>query len=148
MKSRVLNGAIVVAVISFLSILAFYVRIGDTADSVVVLRAAGMTCGSCSEKIGAALKREKGVAVTEVDVNNGLVIVGYDTKKTRPETIAARVSRTGYESSLYAVLTPDEFKKAAGREIGKNASSSGGCGGCASGGGGCGGNKSIKTQGV
>ncbi|RII24970.1 MAG: copper chaperone [Geobacter sp.] len=130
MKNKVINGVILVAVVTLLSVLAFHVRIGVTADSVAVLRTIGMTCGSCSSKITKELEREKGVAVTEVDIAGGWVIVGYDTKMVHPEKLAQKVSETGFDSKVYAVLTPKEFRQIAGREIGKSASASAGCGGC------------------
>lgn len=121
---------LIITVVTLLVVLAFHVRIGVTADSVAVLRTTGMTCSSCSSKITKALQREKGVAVTEVDVAGGWVIVGYDTKTAHPEKLAQKVSETGFGSDVYAVLTPEEFRQIAGREIGKSASASAGCGGC------------------
>lgn len=121
---------LIITVVTLLVVLAFHVRIGATADSVVVLKTTGMTCGSCSRKITKALEREKGVAVTEVDVDGGWVIVGYDTKAVQPEKLAQKVSETGFGSNVYAVLTPEEYRQVTGRAIGKSASPSTGCGGC------------------
>ncbi|HEY5975145.1 MAG TPA: heavy-metal-associated domain-containing protein [Geobacteraceae bacterium] len=122
--------------VTLLVVLALRVRVGATADSVAVLRTTGMTCGSCSSTISKALEREKGVAVTEVDVDGGWVIVGYDTKTITPENLALKVRDAGFGSNVYAVLTPEEFKRVTGREIGKNASAARGC--CGGKGGGCG----------
>jgi copper chaperone CopZ len=140
MKTRVINLILLVAVVTFLSVLASYVRLGATADSVAVLKTAGMTCGSCSSKITKALEKLKGVAVTEVDVDGGWVIVGYDTKAVKPEALAEKVSGAGFGSNVHVVLTPEQFKQITGRDIGKKASPSGGCGGCGTKGG-CGSNK-------
>lgn len=129
---------LVVTVVTLLVLLAFRVRTGGTADSIAVLRTTGMTCGSCSSKITDALERIKGVAVTEVDIAGGWVVVGYDTKSVKPEVLAEKVKGEGFNSSVHIVLTPEQFKQITGREIGKNASSSGGCGGCGTNGGGCG----------
>ena len=136
---KVSTFLLVIAVITILVVLALRVRIGATADSVVVLKTTGMTCGSCSSKITNVLESVKGVAVTEVDVNGGWVIVGYDTKTVKPESLAEKVRRTGFNSNVYAVLTPEEFKRMTGRTIGQNAAPSKGC--CGNKGGGCGGNK-------
>jgi copper chaperone CopZ len=127
---------LIVTSVTLLVVLAFRVRIGATADSIAVLRTTGMTCGSCSSRITKALERERGVAVTEVDVAGGWVIVGYDTKAVKPENLALKVTETGFGSKVYAVLTPEEFKQVTGREIGKNASAAKGC--CGGKGGGCG----------
>ena len=130
MKNRIINVLILVAAATLLSVLAFYVRIGATADSVAVLKTAGMTCGSCSSKITKALEATQGVAVTEVDVEGGWVIVGYDTKTVKPEALAEKVRTAGFDSRVQEVLTPEQFRQVTGRNIGKNASPSGGCGGC------------------
>lgn len=135
MKNRIVNVVILVSAVTLLSVLAFYVRVGATADSIAVLKTTGMTCGSCSSKITKALETLKGVAVTEVDVEGGWVIVGYDTKTVKPETLAETVNGTGFVSGVHQVLTPEQFKQITGRDIGNNASTSGGCGGCGSKGG-------------
>ena len=141
MKNRIINMVILVSVITLLSVLAFYVKIGATADSVAVLKTTGMTCGSCSSKITKALEALQGVAVTEVDVEGGWVVVGYDTKSVKPEALAEKVSGAGFGSNVHQVLTPEQFKQVTGRDIGKKAAPSGGCGGCGTKGGGCGSNK-------
>lgn len=127
MKNRVINAVILVSAITLLSVLAFYVKIGATADSVAVLKTAGMTCGSCSSKISKALEKLKGVAVTEVDLEGGWVIVGYDTKTVQPEILAAKVSGAGFGSNVHVVLTPEQFKQITGREIGAKAARNSGC---------------------
>ena len=123
---------LVIVAVTILVVLAFHVRIGATADSITVLRTSGMTCSSCSSKITKALESLKGVAVTEVDVEGGWVVVGYDTKAVKPEALAAQVNSTGFDSNVHMVLTPEQFKQITGRDIGMNATPSGGCGGCGS----------------
>jgi mercuric ion binding protein len=130
---------LVLAAITVLVVLAFRIRVGATADSVAVLRTTGMTCGSCSSKISTALETLKGVAVTEVDVEGGWVVVGYDTKTVKPDALAAQVSSAGFGSNVHQVLTPEQFKQITGREIGTKATSNSGC--CGGKGGGCGSNK-------
>jgi copper chaperone CopZ len=127
---KVCTALLIITVFTLLAVLAFHVRIGATADSIAVLRTTGMTCGSCSSKITKSLEGERGVAVTEVDVEGGWVIVSYDTKMIRPEKLAHKVSETGFGSNVYAVLTPEEFRRITGRAIGKNDSHSTGCSGC------------------
>lgn len=139
MRNKIFNSAIIMAVVTLLSVLAFYVKDGATADSVAVLRTIGMTCGSCSSKITEALGSLKGVAATEVDVSGGWVIVGYDTSTLKPETLAEKVKGAGFESNVHQVLTPEQFRQIAGRNIGQK-NSTGGC--CGSGG--CGMNRQTK----
>lgn len=134
MKNIVINSVMVVVAAAVLTLLAFYVRVGATADSVAVLQTAGMTCGSCSAKITEALQQVKGVAVTEVDVEGGWVVVGYDTKTVKPEVLVEKVTGSGFASAVYRVLTPEQFKQITGRDLGKKAAASGCCGGK---GGGC-----------
>lgn len=144
-KKNICTSLLVIAAVALLVVLAFHVRTGATADSIAVLQTTGMTCGSCSSKITQALERENGVAVTEVDVAGGWVIVGYDTKAVKPEALAQKVSQTGFASNIYAVLTPEEFNKVAGREIGKSPSDSKGC--CGARQGGCGAPQQYKAKG-
>ncbi|MBT0663623.1 heavy-metal-associated domain-containing protein [Geobacter pelophilus] len=139
------STALVITAVTLLVVLAFHVRAGATANAVAVLKTTGMTCSSCSSAITKALKRESGVAVTEVDVAGGLVIVGYDTQRTKPETLAQKVSDAGFSSNIYAVLTPEEFKQATGREIGRSASATTGC--CGVNKGGCTNNRQNLAQG-
>lgn len=129
-SKKICTTLLVVLAVTLLVVLASWVRVGATADSIAVLKTTGMTCGSCSSKISKALEREKGVAVTEVDVAGGWVIVGYDPKAIGPEALARKVKETGFSSDVFRVLTPEEFTRLAGREIGKEATAKSGCGGC------------------
>jgi copper chaperone CopZ len=135
MKNRIVNLVILASAVTLLSILAFYVKSGVTADSVAVLKTSGMTCGSCSNRISTALEGVKGVADTEVDVEGGWVVVGYDTKSVKPEALAEKVNGAGFVSKLHQVLTPEQFKQITGRDIGMKTPSSRGCGGCGTNGG-------------
>jgi copper chaperone CopZ len=137
MKKKI-NLILVIMVICVLAAAAFFVRPGITADQVVVLRTGGMTCGSCSDTITKALKRQRGVAVTEIDVEGGWVIASYDSKIVKPEALSDLVNKAGFNSRIQTVLTPDQFKNITGRSIGLQAAG-GGC--CGNKGGGCGSKK-------
>jgi len=128
MGNRIINVTILVAVATLLSVLAFHVRVGATADSIAVLKTTGMTCGSCSRKITKTLEALHGVAVTEVDVEGGWVVVGYDTKAVKPEVLAEKVRDAGFGSKVHLVLTPEQFKQRTGRDICRNVTSSRSCG--------------------
>lgn len=128
MKNKAFNASLVFAVLVLLGVCAFYVRVGATADAVVVLKTSGMTCGVCADKVTKALQGERGVSATEVDLEGGLVIAGYDSKLVAPEKLAQRVVATGYASSVQSVLTPEQFKKIVGRDIGMASTGSGCCG--------------------
>jgi len=128
--NTIINSIILAVAVVFLVALSFRVKTGAAADSIAVLKTTGMTCGSCSSKITTTLETLKGVAVTEVDVEGGWVLVGYDTKIVRPEALVEKVTGAGFASTVHRVLTPGQFKQITGRDIGKNASPAAGCGGC------------------
>src|SRR4051794_24663752 len=107
MKSKLMNSIMILVAVTLLVVLALYVRVGSTADSIAILKTTGMTCGSCSDKISQALEKLSGVAVTEVDVDGGWVLVGYDTKAVKPEALAEKVKEVGFDSTLNQVLTPE-----------------------------------------
>ncbi|MBU5637889.1 heavy-metal-associated domain-containing protein [Geomonas sp. Red69] len=121
MKNKILNSALVLAVVTVLAVFAFYVRVGATADQVVVLRTSGMTCGACVKKITEALQSQRGVAAAEVDLESGLVVAGYDSKQTAPEKLAQAVQKSGFPSQVAQVVTPQQFRSAVGRDIGGKA---------------------------
>jgi copper chaperone CopZ len=133
-KGKIITAGLAIVALVLLTVLALYVRAGATADTIAVLKTDGMTCLSCSETIAKALKREKGVAVSEVDVNGGWVVVGYDSQSVKPETLVQRVTASGFRSNLQTLLTPEQFRQITGREIGMP---DGRPGGCCSGKGGC-----------
>lgn len=132
MKLKILNTSLVLLAVVILVVFACYVRVGATADSVVVLRTSGMTCQSCVKKITTALQSEKGVAAAEVDLAGGVVVAGYDSKQVAPERLAKTVAATGFQSQVANVLTPGQFRAIVGRDVGAKAG--GGCGGCGPGG--------------
>jgi periplasmic mercuric ion binding protein len=136
---KTITTVLVISVVILLVVLGFHVRTGATADSIAVLKTSGMTCGSCSSKITKALESVHGVADTEVDVEGGWVIVGYDTKVVKPEKLVEKVKGTGFGSDIHVVLTPEQFRKITGRAFGQKAAASKGC--CGGKGGGCGGDK-------
>jgi copper chaperone CopZ len=128
MKNKALNTCLILVAVVMLAVFAVYVRVGATADSVVVLNTSGMTCGNCLARVTLALQSERGVAATEVDLERGCVIAGYDSKQTAPEKLARMLSATGFGSTVQAVLTPEQFRKMAGRDIGRQAAGMGCCG--------------------
>lgn len=143
-KKKIFTLLIGITVIALLVTLGLFVRVTPAADQVAVLKTTGMTCSSCSGKINDALRSLKGVAVTEVDVAGGWVIVGYEQKSVKPEVLAEKVSKAGFASAVHMVLTPEQFKQITGRDIGKKANASRGC--CPNGGG-CGSdNKTTKGR--
>lgn len=104
---------------------------GAEADSVVVLKSQGVTCGSCAGKIEKALKEKAGVASVEVDVDNGRVIVAYDAKVAKSETLAETVTSLGYGSSILQNFSAEQYRAMTGRNVASLApAKSGGCACC------------------
>ncbi len=128
MTKKLFNSLLLLVVVVMLSVTAFHVRIGSTADAVVVLKTTGMTCGGCVAKVTDALQSEKGVASAEVDLARGCVIAGYDSKQVAPEKLARRVAAAGFGSTVQEVLTPEQFKKNSGRDICNQMTGPGCCG--------------------
>jgi copper chaperone CopZ len=125
--NKLVNGIIITTTAAFLLVMAFHVNTGATTNSIAVLKTSGMTCSSCSKTISQALERLDGVANTEVDVEGGWVVVGYDTKTIKPETLAVKVSDAGFVSKVHLVLTPEQFKQVTGKDMGAKAAQTSGC---------------------
>jgi copper chaperone CopZ len=123
----IINSTIVTVTVVFLTALAFHINARAAADSVAVIKATGMTCGSCASRITGVLEALKGVATTEVDTAGGWVTVGYDTKSVTAEKLAAKIRNAGFSCTVDQITTPEEFKQLTGRELGRK---SGGCSGC------------------
>ncbi len=56
----------------------------------------GVRCGACSLRIRKALKKLDGVEAVRAGKSKKRVLVDYDSKKTSPSQIAARVEKTGF----------------------------------------------------
>lgn len=117
-RKNIINISLGVVAVLVLVVFAFFVNVSSAAESVAVLRTFGMTCGSCSEKIVNALQKEEGVASVAVDVEGGQVVVNFDPKKVAPERLAAKVTATGYGSSVLNVLTKEEYRALTGKTPG------------------------------
>lgn len=128
-KGKIINIVLVIAVVALLAVFAFSVRIKPTADNVAALKTAGMTCGGCANDIEKALQAKRGVASVEVDVDGGWVVVGYDSKKIKPEVLASTVSGLGYRSRVAELLSVEQFRKITGRNPGERMTRKTGCGG-------------------
>ncbi len=127
-KRSVVNIALLLTVIALLVAGALFVRIRPTADRVVVLSAAGMTCDRCGSAIERALRGKKGVAAVEIDVKGGRVIVAYDSKTTDSAAISTTVGCLGYRNSVANCLSVEQYRKLTGKEPGSNGQA--GCGVC------------------
>jgi copper chaperone CopZ len=132
----IVNSSIILIAAVLLITLAFHVNATTAVNSVAILKTSDMTCGSCSSKISAALGTLKGVAITEVDMKAGWVIVGYDSNSVKPEVLAEKITHTGFNSFVHQVLTPEQFKQTTGKYLGNKTEPGSGC--CGGKGGSCG----------
>lgn len=130
MKLKTQNLIVVGIAAIVLAVFAFFVRVGDRSDSVVVLKTLGMTCESCSRKITNALSSLEGAVSAEVDVAEGRVTIWYDSKMIGPDRLAQTVTASGYGSSILINTTKEEFRAMTGK-IGSSTTPAkgGGCGG-------------------
>ena len=59
----------------------------------------GLTCGSCSEKVTAALQGIEGVHAASVDYQTGLAHVAFDPAKTSEDKLLEAINGTGFTGS-------------------------------------------------
>ena len=57
---------------------------------------AGLTCGSCSEKVSTALKSVEGVVLSAVDYQTGRIEIAYNAEKTDLSKLESAILSTGY----------------------------------------------------
>jgi len=112
-KSGFVRWTVALALVTMLGAGAVFAAF--QADNVTVLKAAGITCGSCAGKIREALETQKGVTAAEVDIESGKVVVWYDGKGTKPETLAAAVTAIGYDSKILQSYSAEEYRQATGK---------------------------------
>ena len=61
----------------------------------------GMTCGTCSDKVTVALIHVEGVKASSVDHETGIATVVYDAGLTNVDTIASKITESGFKASLH-----------------------------------------------
>ena len=57
---------------------------------------AGMTCGTCSDKVATSLKGVDGILLSAVDYQSGRVEVAFDAQKTSLNSIEKAIAGTGF----------------------------------------------------
>ncbi len=58
-----------------------------------------MTCGSCAEKVQAALEGIEGVFASAVDYQNGVARIAFDAKKIDRKALVAAIVSTGFKAA-------------------------------------------------
>jgi periplasmic mercuric ion binding protein len=130
MKNSYTNLILLILTITVLATAASFVKIRATADTVAILQANGITCGSCASAIEKALQKNKGVASVKVDVNGGRVAVGYDSGSIGAELIASTVAELGYSNKIEMLMSVEQYQRLAGKASGMAVRRSGCGGGC------------------
>lgn len=89
---------------------AVYLVSGQQALGSAEFSVTKMTCGSCANKISAALAKVPGVGEVRVNVGGGSATVTYADNKVSAETIARVITAAGYPASLAQVLSAAEVQ--------------------------------------
>lgn len=134
MKMNRGNILAAVAVAVVLVLFGLFVRFDASANTYAVLKASGMTCGSCSGKVEKALRNKPGVSSVRVDLPSGLVLVGYDGRVLEARMLAEDVSKAGFSAKVQRVLDAKQYAALMAGSPGGgcgNCNSSGACGGTA-----------------
>jgi len=82
---------------------------------------AGMTCGSCVNRITRALRRLDGVTAVRVDLGRETATVRRDPQAAPDDVLAAAVSEAGYHADLAAarIAQPSEAFGLPSRRFGR-----------------------------
>lgn len=105
MKSTVLY-CIVAMLVIFVAPVA---KAQDASVSEIKITTSAV-CKSCKATIEKALRSEKGVAKSTLDVPSKVVTVIYDSKITSPEKIRLAISNAGYDADDVKA-NPKAYKK-------------------------------------
>jgi len=100
---RTLNFLIVVLFVTILGINSVQAQKTDKnkkAEEKSIMFKTSATCESCKEAIEKAMAYEKGVKKSELNLDNKVVTIWYNEKKTSPEKIKKAIVDAGYEANL------------------------------------------------
>ena len=76
-----------------------------SATEAIHFPVAGMTCGSCVNRITRAVRRLDGVTKVDVDLRRGTATVRRESALVSNAALAAAVEAAGYEAHLDAAIT-------------------------------------------
>lgn len=107
MRTLVLGTALLLATPALACPMADAAAFNDAAQKVqssdgtkVTLAVAGMHCGSCAEKVTAAITKVDGVVAAAVDYQTGRTEIAYDAAKVKPASLLAAVKSAGFEAKV------------------------------------------------
>ena len=139
-RKRWIDILLLATVALLLTICAFLVKPWVTADAIAVIRpgndAGGVTanrlslgCSSCSGSIINRLSLRPGIAWVKNDKKSGLLIVAYDSRTVKPDSIAASLTESGYASSLAGTMGIEQYCRRDSSKTGRSILEHTSCGG-------------------
>lgn len=75
-------------------------EVAAAAGTKVTLQISGMSCGSCSDKVTAELKKINGVKAVAVDHATGVAQIAFDSNVTKADALVAAVKQAGYAAKV------------------------------------------------
>jgi mercuric ion binding protein len=84
--------------ISLLTVLLLSFQIAKAEDEKVVKIKTTAVCKMCKARIERTLGLSKGIRESNLDLNDKVVMVKYNPKKTTPEAIRTIIINTGYDA--------------------------------------------------
>lgn len=106
-RTTMITAALLLSAPAFACPMADAAAFAEAAEAVkkadgthVSLMVEGMHCGSCSEKITAALNGIDGVKASAADYQTGRTEVAIDVKKVKVDALIAKISELGFKAKL------------------------------------------------
>ena len=75
-------------------------KVQATDGSKLTVMVEGMTCGDCSNKVAAKLKKIDGVHDAAVDYQTGKTLIAFDAAKVKQATLVSAISELGYKAEV------------------------------------------------
>lgn len=88
----------IVGILSILFVFSSFVMAGDPPKTAVIKVKTSAICGMCKKRIERDLGVTKGIVNSNLDLNDKVVTITYNTKKTNPEKIKEVISKIGYDA--------------------------------------------------
>ena len=83
--------------------------VAASADSATVrLRIEGMTCGGCAISARALLRRMEGVETADVNYEEGIAVVTYDSSTVTPQDMIDALHETFHYTTTIVVDAPQQ----------------------------------------
>ena len=87
-----------VGLLSILLVFSSLVMAGDPPKTAEIKIKTSAKCSMCKKRIERDLGVSKGIINSNLDLNDKVVTITYNTKKTNPEKIKEVISKIGYDA--------------------------------------------------